>query len=166
MSRYPEAQIPQPHATHEQLPPVKMPVSQAIFQKALWRSLAATVLLALACAAVGYAVDAQKGLLAGLFGALIGGVFMALSLVSILIANRQIANPLYVQLFFAIVLGALLLKMVVFLAIVYFAKDAAWLNTKILFISILAGVVLSLVLDLLMFARTRILTVSDAKLFE
>lgn len=145
---------------------VRMPASQAIFKKMLLASTVMTVTLAAVAALVGFLVAGQLGLISALLGAVIGGVFMMLSALSIVIANRQIGNPLYVQIFFATVLGALLLKMVLFLMIVFIVRDATWVEPQIVFIALIAGVILSLALDLFVLLRNKIPAASDVQLHE
>jgi len=66
--------------------------------------------------------------------------------------------------FFSAVLGTWLLKFVVFLAAVFWLGDQEWLDRLVLFITIVASVLASLVTDLVVVARSRMPYVSDITL--
>ena len=94
----------------------------------IWSAAAAGVLAAVA-ALVGFMVAQTSGLVSGLLGVLIAVVFLAITAVSILVANRWYGEPLYVQLFFAIVLGGWLVKLGVFFLILVIVSGQPWLMT-------------------------------------
>jgi hypothetical protein len=125
-------------------------------------------LLALAIAVVGCVVGGLAFGLEGIVGALIGTalalVFTGLTAASILLGLRVSGGTLISGAFFGIVLGGWLLKFVVFLVIVVLLKDQPWVNTLVLFLSIVAGVVGSLVVDVLVVSRSRMPYVSDIAL--
>ena len=66
--------------------------------------------------------------------------------------------------FFSAVLGTWLLKFVVFLAAVFWLGDQEWLDRLVLFITIVASVLASLVTDLVVVAKSRMPYVSDISL--
>jgi len=82
----------------------------------------------------------------------------------ILVANRFTASPLYTTLFFVIVLGSWMLKFVLFIVIVLLLRGQPWTNGTVLFLSIVAAVIGTLVVDVVVVARTRMSYVSDVKL--
>ncbi|MFK0401496.1 hypothetical protein ACIQTT_04140 [Microbacterium sp. NPDC090225] len=141
------------------------PVSSTpILRRTLIWSAVATVVLAIAAAVVGYVVGQENGLISGLLGVLIAAVFLGITGASILIANRWFGEPLYVQFFFAIVLGGWLLKLIVFFLGVIVLKDQPWLDPVIFFVAIVAGVLMSLVVDAVVLMTMRLPNVSDASL--
>lgn len=143
------------------------PVSSTpILRRTLIWSGVATVVLAIAAAVVGYLVGQENGLISGLLGVLIAAVFLGITGASILIANRWFGEPLYVQFFFAIVLGGWLLKFIVFFLVLVVLKDQPWIHPVILFVSIVAGVLMSLIIDALVLTTMRLPHVSDASLPE
>lgn len=141
------------------------PVSSTpILRRTLIWSGVATVVLAIAAAVVGYLVGQENGLISGLLGVLIAAVFLGITGASILIANRWFGEPLYVQFFFAIVLGGWLLKLIVFFLGVIVLKDQPWLDPVIFFVAIVAGVLMSLIVDAVVLMTMRLPNVSDASL--
>ncbi|MFJ4252919.1 hypothetical protein [Microbacterium sp. NPDC090003] len=141
------------------------PVSSTpILRRTLIWSAVATAILAIAAAVVGYLVGQQNGLISGLLGVLIAAVFLGITGASILIANRWFGEPLYVQFFFAIVLGGWLLKLIVFFLGVIVLKDQPWLDPVIFFVAIVAGVLMSLIVDAVVLMTMRLPNVSDASL--
>jgi len=66
--------------------------------------------------------------------------------------------------FFASVLGTWLVKFVVFLAAVFWLGDQQWLERTTLFLTIVAALLVGLVTDLVVVARSRMPYVSDVSL--
>lgn len=135
--------------------PTQMPVSQPVLLKALRWGAIVTLALIVIFAGVGYLVSGTEGLIGGVIGAAMGGVFLGLTVGSIAFANRFIANPAYIVMFFAIVMGAWLLKFVIFIVLLILLKDQAWLNGTMLFFGLLASVVAALIIDVILVTRTR-----------
>ena len=100
------------------------PVSSTpILRTALVWSGAVTAVLAIAAAVIGFLVAGTEGLWSGLAGVLIAAVFLGITAASILIANRWYGDPLYVPVFFGIVLGGWLLKLVLFIVALLVLRD-------------------------------------------
>jgi hypothetical protein len=138
------------------------PVSSTpILRRTLIWSAVATAVLAVG---IGFAVAQGEGLVSGLLGVLLAALFLAITGLSILIANRWYGDPLYVQLFFAIVLGGWLLKLGVFVVVMILLSGAPWIQPMVFFLSIVAGVAMSLVIDVLVLTRMRLPNVSDTTL--
>lgn len=145
-------------------PADRTPTSNPVLRKALtWGGVLAGV-IAIVSAALGFVFDGTSGLVSGLIGTLMAVVFMGITAASILVANRFAASDLFVGAFFGIVLGGWLLKFVVFIVLVVVLRDAAWLNPTVLFLSLVAGVIASLVVDVLVVAKSRIPYASDVQL--
>lgn len=104
------------------------------------------------------------GLLSALIGTGLAVIFMGVTAATILLANRFSGSDLFVGAFFGIVLGGWLLKFVVFLVVVIILKDQAWVNPVVLFLSLIAGVIGSLIVDVLVMMKSRMPYVSDVTL--
>ncbi|MBO0980597.1 hypothetical protein [Microbacterium sp. SD291] len=141
------------------------PVSSTpILRRTLIWSAVATVVLAVVAGGVGFLVAQGEGLVSGLLGVLLAALFLAITGISILIANRWYGEPLYVQLFFAIVLGGWLLKLGVFFLIMVSVSGQPWIHPTVFLLSIVAGVLMSLVIDAIVLMKMRLPAVSDASL--
>ncbi|MGW8484140.1 hypothetical protein ACWGJP_13495 [Microbacterium sp. NPDC055903] len=138
--------------------------SNPILRKTLvWSGVTAAVLAILA-GGIGFAVAGGEGALSGLLGVAIAVLFLAITGLSILIANRWYGEPLYVPYFFAIVLGGWLLKFVVFFVLLLIIKDQPWLVDMVFFLALVAGVLASLIIDAVALLKMRLPVVSDAQL--
>ena len=113
---------------------------------------------------LGYLTVGPQGLVSALIGTGMAFVFLAVTAGSILLANRTSRSDVLSPAFFGIVLGGWLAKFVVFLVLVFVLKDQPWIDNTVLFLSIVAGVVGSLVVDLLVVARSRMSYVSDVSM--
>lgn len=125
-------------------------------------------LLALAVAVVGgllgWFTGGSRGLVGALLGAAMAFAFLAVTAASILAANRFYGTDAYLTAFFGIVLGGWLLKFVVFLVLLILLKDQPWINPLVLFLSIIAGVLGSLVVDAIVLFKSRMPYASDVVL--
>lgn len=141
------------------------PVSSTpILRRTLVWSAVATVVLALVAGGIGFAVAQGEGLVSGLLGVLLAALFLGITGLSILIANRWYGDPLYVQLFFAIVLGGWLLKLGVFVVVMLLLAGQPWIEPMVFFLSIVAGVLMSLIIDVVVLTQMRLPSVSDTTL--
>lgn len=141
------------------------PVSSTpILRRTLVWSAVATVVLALVAGGIGFAVAQGEGLVSGLLGVLLAALFLGITGLSILIANRWYGDPLYVQLFFAIVLGGWLLKLGVFVVVMIMLAGQPWIEPMVFFLSIVAGVLMSLIIDVVVLTQMRLPNVSDTTL--
>ncbi len=129
----------------------------------LWSTLA-TAALAVLGAVVGFAVGGRDGLWSALVAILLAALFLGLTAGSILIANRWYGDPLYVPIFFGLVMGAWVLKFIVFIVTLLVLRDQPWLNGTVFFVALVASVVVSLLIDVVVMLRMRIPHVSDVTL--
>ena len=129
----------------------------------IWSALAAAV-LALIAGGIGYAVAGANGLWSGLLGVVLAVLFLGITAGSILFANRWYGDPIYVQLFFAIVLGGWLVKLGLFLVGMMMLSGQPWVEPLVFFLSIVAGVAMSLIVDVIVLTRMRLPNVSDIEL--
>lgn len=141
------------------------PVSSTpILRKTLiWSSGSAAVLAVLA-GGIGLFVAGANGLWSGLLGVLLAVIFLSITGGSILFANRWFGDPLYVQLFFAIVLGGWLLKLGIFVVVMIVLAGQPWIVPMVFFLSIVAGVAMSLIVDVIVLTQMRLPNVSDVSL--
>jgi hypothetical protein len=129
----------------------------------LW-SAGVTALLAVVGAVVGFAVAGTDGLWSALIGVLIAAVFLAITGISILVANRWYGDALYVPLFFGIVLGGWILKLVVFVVALLVLRGQPWIDPVVFFVAVVASVLASLVVDAVVLMRMRIPHVGEVEL--
>ncbi|MGX5697046.1 hypothetical protein ACWKWP_12670 [Agromyces soli] len=145
-------------------PADRTPTSNPVLRRALvWGALLAGVILVVS-AVLGLVFAGVEGLVSALIGTVIAVVFMGITAASILFANRFANSELFVGIFFGVVLGGWILKFIVFIVLVVVLRDASWLNTTVLFLSIVAGVLASLVVDVLVVAKSRLPYASDVQL--
>lgn len=129
----------------------------------IWSGIV-TAVLAVLGAVIGYLVAGPEGLWSALAGVLLAAVFLAITGVSILIANRWYGDDLYVPLFFGIVLGGWILKFVVFIVVLLLLRGQPWLDPMVFFVAIVVSILASLALDVVVMTRMRIPHVSDVTL--
>jgi hypothetical protein len=135
-----------------------------VFRRILLYGGVLAVLIAVVGGTIGYLTFGGVGLVSALIGTAMAVVFMVITVVSILLATRLAGTPPSLGVFFGIVMGGWVLKFVVFLVLVFVLKDQPWINPIVLFLSIVAGVVGSLVVDLVVIAKSRMPYVSDVRL--
>lgn len=140
-----------------------MTVTQVV-KKALLTGLVMTSIVAIVAAIVGALVANLAGMLAALVGAAIAFALLGLTPLSIMWGFRLGKGDVLSPGFFASVLGTWLVKFVVFLAAVFWLGDQQWLERTTLFLTIVAALLVGLVTDLVVVARSRMPYVSDVSL--
>src|SRR5690554_3806780 len=130
-----------------------------VMKKVLLYGALLAAAIAVVGSVIGFLVAGGSGVASALVGTALAVVFLAITALSILLASRY-----SITVFFGIVMGAWLLKFVLFLVIVFLLKDLPWVHTVVLFLSIVAGVVGTLVVDVVVIARSRMPYVSDITL--
>ncbi|WP_449277597.1 3-oxoacyl-ACP reductase [Leucobacter sp. GX24907] len=155
----PGAPVSNEGADDAQRPPA-MPVSQPALVKALWWGIGATVLLLLVWGGIGFLVAGREGLTGGTLGAAFAGIFTLLTVGSIAFANRFIESDLYIPMFFGIVLGTWILKFIGFIIAILLLRGQPWLDPLMFFLALVSGVLVSLVIDVVVVARSRIPVIS------
>ena len=141
-------------------PPTTTPRSSApvLIRTLLWSFIVAAG-IALVAAAAGFFIAGWVGVVSALLGATVAAIFLGITAASILIANR-----FDVAAFFAIVLGSWLVKFALFLVLAFELRGQVWISAPVLFLTLIAGVIGSLVADVVVVARTRMPNVSDVNL--
>ncbi|MCW4386661.1 hypothetical protein OH146_12845 [Salinibacterium sp. SYSU T00001] len=124
----------------------------------LFGSLLALV-IAVVGSLVGFAIAGMSGVASALVGTGMAMVFLGVTSLSIIIASR-----FDLAAFFGIVMGAWLLKFIVFLVLVFVLRDQPWVHTQVLFFSLVAAVIGTLVVDVVVIAKARMPYVSDVTL--
>jgi hypothetical protein len=121
-------------------------------------------ILAVGGAVVGYLVAGVSGLVSGLLGAAMWLVFLALTAVSIQLATRATKDDPGSAVFFVIVLGSWVLKLVLFVVLSVWLRSQSWLDPAVFFTTVIIAVIGSLVFDVIAFQRARLPYVGDVEL--
>jgi hypothetical protein len=129
----------------------------------VWSALVAVV-LAVGAAVIGGLVAGPDGVWSALAGVILAALFLAITSASILIANRWFGDPLYVPVFFGIVMGGWILKLVIFIVALLILRGQPWLEGTVFFVSVVVSVLASLAVDVVVLARMRVPHVSDVSL--
>ncbi|GHD43170.1 hypothetical protein D9V29_00240 [Mycetocola manganoxydans] len=134
-----------------------------IFRAALiWGGILA-VLIGVVGGFIGYTVDGTVGLTSALIGAVVGAAFLSITAGSILFANRYSESEMFVTIFFGVVLGGWLLKFVLFLVLAISLRDQPWINPLILFVSVIAAAVATLIVDAIIVMKGRVAYVAPVE---
>jgi len=107
--------------------------------------------IAIVGSVVGFAVAGGTGVISALIGTAMAVGFLGITAVSILFARRFDIGA-----FFGIVMGAWLLKFVLFLVLGLSLKDQPWIQPTVLFVCLIAGVVGTLAVDVIVVAKSRV----------
>jgi hypothetical protein len=121
-------------------------------------------LVAVVAGLVGVIVAGVPGLIGGLLGAALAAVFLGLTAGSMLIAGSVTKGDGGSPVFFGIVLGVWLLKLIVFVVVAILLRGQPWLDPFVFFLAVIVAVLGSLVLDVVAFLRARVPYVSDVVL--
>ncbi len=105
---------------------------------------------------VGLLVAGLPGLVSALLGAALAAVFMGLTGASVAVAQRVTRRSSSLGVYFGIISGAWLGKMIVFVLVSLALIGQPWLNPYLYFFSSLAAVIGSLVADAFALQRARV----------
>ena len=136
--------------------PMGVPSSVPVLRRTLAYGFAFAAAIAVVGGVIGLLVSGPIAAWSAVIGAVMAGVFLGITALSILIAVR-----FDIVAFFGIVLGAWLLKFVAFIVAALALRDQPWINPTALFLSLIAGVIASLVVDVVVVMKTRMPYVSD-----
>jgi hypothetical protein len=120
--------------------------------------------VAVVAGVIGLLVAGVPGLVGGLLGAVMAAVFLGLTAGSMLFAGRLTKGDPGSPLFFGIVLGVWLLKLILFVVVAILLRGQSWLNPLVFFAAVIVAVMGSLILDVVAFYRARVPYVSDVTL--
>ena len=157
------APAPRPDQPAQRTTP-QQPTSTPVLKDVLKYGLILAGAIAIVGMVLGGVFAGWIGVTSALIGTVMAAVFLGITALSILIANRFIGSDLFVGLFFGIVLGGWIVKFVLFIVLAIVLRDQPWINPTVLFLSLIAGVIGSLVVDMIVVFRSRIPYVSDARL--
>ncbi len=144
--------------------PAAQPTSVPVLRRILFYGGILALGIAVVGAIIGGIVAGGVGVLSALIGTVIAVLFMGITAASILVANRYAGRESAIGAFFGIVMGGWLVKFILFLVLVIVLKDQPWVEPLVLFLSIIAGVIGSLVVDAVVVLRSRMTYVSDVTL--
>jgi len=132
-------------------------------QKTLTDVLRYTGFLAIAIALVGgglgFVFASTDGLISALIGTGLAVVFASITALSIIGAMRY-----DIAAFFGIVMGAWLLKIIIFIVILALLREAAFVQPLVLFLTVIAGAVGTMLIDVIVVYRSRMGYTSDSTL--
>lgn len=135
--------------------------SQVMQRAMLWNFVAAGVVGVLG-AVVGGLLAGWMGAISGLIGGAIVEALTAITATSVRIAAQRVSGPEHAVVFIALVMGGWLLKLVVFLVLALTLRGQPWIQPTVLFLTVIVAIVVSLVIEVLIVARSRVLYVPDA----
>lgn len=124
----------------------------------------ATAIVAIGGGLIAWLAGGVPGLIGALVGAALAAVFLGLTTVSMLVAGRVTRGDSTNPVFFAIVLGALGLKFLLFLVFAIWLRGQTWLDPGAFAFTAIAAVIGSLAADVIAFLRARVPYVSDVRL--
>lgn len=120
--------------------------------------------VAVVAGSIGWVVAGLPGLLGGLLGAALSAVFLGLTALSFLLAGRVARGDGTSPLFFGVILGVWLLKLVAFVIAAIAFRSFDGVDPVVFFGAVIAAVIGSLVADVVALARSRIPYASDVRL--
>jgi hypothetical protein len=136
----------------------ELPSSVPVLRRTLSYGFAFAALIAVVGAVVAGIAVGPVGAWSAVIGAAMAAVFLGITAASILIAVR-----FDIVAFFAIVLGAWLLKFVIFIVVALSLRGQSWINPTALFLTLIVGVLASLTVDVIVVMKTRMPYISDPK---
>lgn len=135
-----------------------------VLRRALVYGAGVSFAIAIIGSVAGALVAELPGMLSALIGAGMGFVFLGLTAASILLADRVTGSDLLSPAYFGIVIGAWIIKFIVFLVLVFSLRDASFVEPTVLFFTLVAAVLGGLVTDIVAVTRSRVPYVSDVRL--
>jgi hypothetical protein len=133
--------------------------ASSIFTQILKYTGVLALVIAVVGGGLGYLFAGTDGLWSALVGVGLAILFAAITAASMLVAIRFTLGA-----FFGIVMGAWLLKLVIFVALLVVLRDQPFVNDVVLFLALVVSIVGTLAVDALVVVRGRLSYVSDATL--
>lgn len=128
----------------------------AVLKKALLWGGVLAIAVGVVAAIIGNAVAGGIGVTSAIIGAAMGLLFLGITAASILFANRFEQNPLYPTLFLAVVLGAWMVKFVLFLVLLLLLRDQPWIHPTVLGGTLIVTAVVTVLVDAVVVLRGRV----------
>jgi hypothetical protein len=133
--------------------------ARSIFTKILSYTGLLALVIGVVGGGLGYALAGTDGLWSALVGVALAVVFAGITAASMLIAIR-----FRLAAFFGIVMGAWLLKLVIFVVLLVLVRDQPFVDDVVLFLALVVSIIGTLAIDALVVVRGRLGNVSDAVL--
>jgi hypothetical protein len=133
--------------------------ASSIFTQILKYTGALALVIAVVGGGLGYVFAGTDGLWSALVGVGLAILFAAITAASMLVAVRFTLGA-----FFGIVMGAWLLKLVIFIVLLVVLRDQPFVNDVVLFLALVVSIIGTLAVDALVVVRGRLSYVSDATL--
>lgn len=133
--------------------------ASSIFTQILKYTGALALVIAVVGGGLGYLFAGTDGLWSALVGVGLAILFAAITAASMLVAIRFTLGA-----FFGIVMGAWLLKLVIFIVLLVVLRDQPFVNDVVLFLALVVSIIGTLAVDALVVVRGRLSYVSDATL--
>lgn len=140
------------------------PTPNSVLRRALVWGVAVAVTVAVVGAIISGLIFGPIGVWSAILGGVLALLLMGITIVTILVANRYASAPDLIGLYFGIVMGGWMVKFVTFLVLVYSLRTQPWLEPVTLAFCLIAGVLGSLIVDVVVFVRGRIPYVGEAEL--
>ena len=133
--------------------------ASSIFTQILKYTGVLALVIAVVGGGLGYFFAGTDGLWSALVGVGLAILFAAITAASMLVAIRFTLGA-----FFGIVMGAWLLKLVIFIVLLVVLRDQPFVNDVVLFLALVVSIIGTLAVDALVVVRGRLAYVSDAAL--
>lgn len=124
---------------------------EQLFNRVLGQGALLTGLIAVLGSSAGYFVEGTNGVVSALIGAALAFVFASLTVLSMLIGRR-----LSLAGFFGVVMGGWLIKLIGFALLARSLQGAEFINGPVLFFTLVAAILGSLVIDSIAVLSARI----------
>jgi len=126
-----------------------------MLRRSLIWSGTATVVIGVIAGVLGWVFAGGRGVISAVLGVVMAALYLGLTAVAMLIAQRY-QGPENIGKFFGVFLGGWALKMVLFVGAMWALLGQPWLNGRVFFIAVVVNVVASMVIDAMVFARSRV----------
>lgn len=141
-----------------------MNAATPIFRRILIYAGILAAAIAVVGAVLGGLLVGGEGVASALVGTSLSFIFMGVTALTILFANRYASGAERLGLYFGIIMLGWLIKFVLFIVLVLALRDQPWVHPTVLLLAIIAGVVGSLAIDVIVVAKARLPHASDVSL--
>jgi hypothetical protein len=132
-----------------------------IFVRVLRSTGVLALVLAVGGGVVGYLVAGSEGLVSALIATAVAVLFSAITVVTMIVAIR-----FELMAFFGIVMGAWLVKLVVFIAALFLLRDQPFIDPIVFYLVLVVSIVGTVTIDALIVMRSRVTHVDASVLPE
>ena len=134
-----------------------------VLQRAMLWDFVVAAVVAAGGAVLGGVLAGAVGVVSGAVGGAVVAALTGITFAAIRIAGRRATGPENAVVFIVVVTASWLLKLIVFIALALTLRGQSWIQPTTLFLTIIAGVAISVVVEVLIVARSRVLYVPDAE---